>query len=91
MATIALQYNPRNAVALKTLEYILSLGVFKRADSPVKKAANSAKTAEFYTMAELDYRLDCAEKDIANGNVLSEEQMKQHMQQRLDAIQSQLL
>ena len=29
MATIVLEYNVRNAVAKKTLDYILSLGVFK--------------------------------------------------------------
>lgn len=29
MARITLEYNPRNAMARKTLEYILSLGIFK--------------------------------------------------------------
>jgi len=29
MATITLEYNTRNAIAQKTIDYILSLGVFK--------------------------------------------------------------
>jgi len=29
MATITLSYNARNTIALKTIDYILSLGVFK--------------------------------------------------------------
>ena len=29
MATITLNYNARNTIATKTIEYILSLGVFK--------------------------------------------------------------
>lgn len=29
MATLTLRYNPRNRVALRTMDYILSLGVFK--------------------------------------------------------------
>lgn len=28
MATITLKFNPRNALARKTLDYIISLGVF---------------------------------------------------------------
>jgi hypothetical protein len=30
MATITLSYNPRNTLAQRTLEYILSLGVFEK-------------------------------------------------------------
>jgi len=33
MATITLNYNSRNSIATKTIEYILSLGVFKT-DNP---------------------------------------------------------
>jgi len=29
MATLTLEYNPRNVLAEKTIEYILSLGIFK--------------------------------------------------------------
>ena len=29
MATITLNYNARNTIAVKTIEYVLSLGVFK--------------------------------------------------------------
>ncbi len=32
MATITLRYNPRNTIAKRTLDYILSLGVFVVAD-----------------------------------------------------------
>ena len=91
MATIALQYNPRNTVALKTLEYILSLGVFKRTDLPPEQDICPVKsTAKPYTMAEINHRLDCAERDIAEGNVVSAEEMQQHIQQRLKTLQSQL-
>ena len=37
MATITLNYNARNAQAQKTLEYILSMGLFK-IDEKVKKS-----------------------------------------------------
>jgi hypothetical protein len=39
MATITLEYNTRNEMARKTLDYILSLGTFK-----VKSATNAATT-----------------------------------------------
>jgi hypothetical protein len=37
MASVTLTYNARNAQAIKTLEYILSMGFFK-ADKKAKKA-----------------------------------------------------
>ena len=46
MATIALQYNPNNLMARRTLEYILSLGIFKKAEigtlSPGEKKTRKA-------------------------------------------------
>lgn len=41
MTTIALQYNERNLLAQRTLEYILSLGIFKKAEA--KSLSNSEK------------------------------------------------
>lgn len=39
MATISLSYNERNSIAKKTIEYILSLGVFKemKMETPARK------------------------------------------------------
>ena len=34
MATISLKYNANNPIAVKTIEYILSLGVFETVDAP---------------------------------------------------------
>ena len=36
MATITLNYNARNSIASKTIEYILSLGVFKTEEKQKK-------------------------------------------------------
>ena len=36
MATITLNYNTRNPIASKTIEYILSLGVFKTEEKQTK-------------------------------------------------------
>jgi hypothetical protein len=41
MAAITLEYNTRNAMARKTIEYILSLGIFS-----VKSATNAVATKE---------------------------------------------
>jgi len=39
MTTISLSYNEKNAMARKTIEYILSLGIFKeeKVESPMKR------------------------------------------------------
>jgi hypothetical protein len=37
MATLTLKYNPRNLLARRTIEYILSLGVFKSKTEEVSK------------------------------------------------------
>ena len=36
MATLTLEYNARNGLAAKTIEYILSLGVFKTREEDVR-------------------------------------------------------
>jgi hypothetical protein len=40
MATITLDYNTRNSLAVKTLDYILSLGVFATKDISEKSPYN---------------------------------------------------
>jgi hypothetical protein len=54
MATITLEYNARNIQAQKTLEYILSVGLFKPVpvNQPVKKS-----------------RLEESLEDVDKGNV----------------------
>ena len=42
MAQITLSYNPRNAIAKRTIEYILSLGVFNVTESKKNKAIDEA-------------------------------------------------
>lgn len=44
MATISLQYNARNAMAQKTIAYIMSLGCFKRTDKHPQTSAAEKKT-----------------------------------------------
>jgi hypothetical protein len=43
MATITLEYNGRNALAVKTVEYILSLGVFKTSTNGLDLAIKEVK------------------------------------------------
>ena len=53
MATMTLEYNPRNIQAQKTLEYILSMGFFKAVtNQPIKKS-----------------RLEQSLEDVDKGNV----------------------
>ena len=54
MATITLEYNPRNIQAQKTLDYILSMGFFKSITAPP-----SAKKS----------RLQQSLEDVDKGNV----------------------
>ncbi len=58
MATLTLEYDGRNALAKKTIEYILSLGVFKKKE---EKAYNP----EFVKMV-----LD-ADKEAEEGNTIT--------------------
>jgi len=49
MATLILEYNTRNLLATKTIEYILSLGVFKTKTSGLDlaiKQLNEGKTVK---------------------------------------------
>lgn len=39
--TTTLSYNPRNKMAQRTMDYILSLGVFKVEDNPTQKKKRS--------------------------------------------------
>ena len=51
MATITLDYNHRNIQAQKTLEYVLSLGVFKAQtiENPSKKKSSMNHTKTYLT------------------------------------------
>ena len=42
MATITLNYNAQNSLASKTIEYILSLGVFKVEQRPTTRTFNKS-------------------------------------------------
>ena len=49
MATLTLEYNSRNSLAVKTIEYILSLGVFKTKTNGLDlaiKELNEGKTVK---------------------------------------------
>ena len=47
MATITLNYNSRNTIATKTIEYVLSLGVFKSEErKPTDSFSKSIKEME---------------------------------------------
>ena len=62
MATITLNYNTRNSIAVKTIEYILSLGVFQ---TEVKHPTDSFnKSMEELQSGEL-IRLKNTENPIA--------------------------
>ncbi len=59
MATITLTYDEKNSIAKKTIDYILSLGVFKVEDKKKKKFKKKLKQA----LIEKDQIL----KDIKTG------------------------
>ncbi|GHT53984.1 hypothetical protein FACS1894145_6270 [Bacteroidia bacterium] len=44
MATISLKYNSRNIVAQKTIDYILSLGVFEKTERSVSQRSPFAES-----------------------------------------------
>ena len=56
MATILLKYDARNAIAKKTIENILSLGIFEKADSlsPFAESDNDIKKGRIYTAKDAD-------------------------------------
>jgi hypothetical protein len=47
MATITLRYDARNAIAKKTIDYILSLGVFEK-KTELDEAIEDAKAGRVY-------------------------------------------
>ena len=61
MATITLDYNSRNAMAQKTLGYILSLGIFK------EKTMEKENNIDFWTMLNCEQQKDI-EAGITNIN-----------------------
>jgi hypothetical protein len=75
MATITLDYNPRNAMAQKTLNYVLSLGIFK--ETNVKKECDIDFWATLSNEQQKDIELGISE--INNGKVVDYEAfMKKH-------------
>ena len=62
MATITLKYNSRNTIATKTIEYILSLGVFKPED---KQPADSFNKSIKEMESGKTYRLKNVENPLA--------------------------
>ena len=62
MATITLNYNARNTIATKTIEYVLSLGVFK---IDGKKPANSFNKSIKEMQSGKTYRLKNTGNPIA--------------------------
>jgi hypothetical protein len=57
MATIILNYNARNAIATKTIEYILSLGVFKTEEKQPTESFNKSikemQSGEIYRLKNI--------------------------------------
>ena len=66
MATITLDYNPRNAMAQKTLDYILSLGIFK------KKSIENTCNIDYWTTLSCEQQndIELGISDITDGNVV---------------------
>lgn len=50
MATMTLSYNPRNNMAQRTIEYILSLGLFKIVEEPYLYDPETGKRLNKQTM-----------------------------------------
>ena len=61
MATITLDYNSHNAMAQKTLDYILSLGIFE------EKILEKENNIDFWTMLNCEQQKDI-EAGIININ-----------------------
>ena len=53
MDTIVLKYNARNPIAKKTLDYVLSLGVFEYY-SPFAESDDDIKNGRIYTAKDAD-------------------------------------
>ncbi len=60
MATITLKYNPRNKLALKTIDYVLSLGIFETESKPrpgaeiTRKALRDVAEGRVYKAKDAD-------------------------------------
>jgi len=62
MATITLNYNARNTIAARTIEYVLSLGVFKTEE---KQSTDSFNKSIKEMQSGKTYRLKNTENPIA--------------------------
>ena len=69
MATITLDYNSRNMMAQKTLDYILSLGIFQ------EKTMKKERNIDFWTTlnSEQQNDIDAGIAHINNGEVVDYE------------------
>ena len=56
MATITLRYNPNNSIAEKTINYILSLGLFEKMDysNPFTESDDDIKNGRVYETKNAD-------------------------------------
>ena len=56
MATISLKYDARNPIARKAIEFLLSLGIFEKAEpsSPFAESDNDIKKGRVYTAKDAD-------------------------------------
>jgi len=55
MSTIVLKYDARNPIAKKTLDYILSLGVFEKTEYlPFIESDNDIKRGRIYSAKDAD-------------------------------------
>ena len=56
MATISLKYDARNPIAQKTIDYLLSLGIFEKTKfvSPFEESDNDIKNGRVYTAKNAD-------------------------------------
>ena len=56
MATILLKYDARNSIAQKTIDYILSLGMFEKAEPsyPFAESDDDIKNGRVYTAKNAD-------------------------------------
>ncbi len=56
MASITLAYNPRNRMAQKTIDYILSLGIFKKipAETPFAESDEDIEKGRIYDAKDAD-------------------------------------
>ena len=66
MATVTLDYNSRNVMAQKTLDYILSLGIFK------EKTMEKENNIDFWTTLNCEQQKDIESgiSQINNGEVV---------------------